>query len=160
MRSWNESELVAAVASSNNYCEAIRKLGLRPVGGNYKSVKKHIVRLGLDVSHFTKDAMLMPLRDQRNKTRKPDHLLFVKGSLEVHNQKLRRRVVELAFMPYRCSEPECLNPGFHLGKELVLHLDHKNGDHSDCRKENLRWLCPNCHSQTPTYARKTPRPTE
>lgn len=38
------------------------------------------------------------------------------------------------------------------GRPLTLHLDHVNGDHRDNRLENLRLLCPNCHSQTETYA--------
>ena len=37
---------------------------------------------------------------------------------------------------------------------LVLHLDHINGKKFDHRLENLRFLCPNCHSQTPTYCGK------
>ena len=36
-------------------------------------------------------------------------------------------------------------------KELVLELDHINGVNTDHREENLRLLCPNCHSQTPTF---------
>lgn len=39
------------------------------------------------------------------------------------------------------------------GEPLVLHLDHKSGDRKDNRLSNLRLLCPNCHSQTPTYAK-------
>lgn len=36
-------------------------------------------------------------------------------------------------------------------KSLVLHVDHIDGDSDNCKPENLRLLCPNCHSQTPTY---------
>jgi RNA polymerase subunit RPABC4/transcription elongation factor Spt4 len=38
------------------------------------------------------------------------------------------------------------------GKVLTLQVDHINGVNDDHRLENLRFLCPNCHSQTPTYA--------
>jgi hypothetical protein len=37
------------------------------------------------------------------------------------------------------------------GEPLNVHLDHVNGVKTDNRLENLRMLCPNCHSQTPTY---------
>jgi 5-methylcytosine-specific restriction endonuclease McrA len=38
-----------------------------------------------------------------------------------------------------------------LGKPITMHIDHINGVKDDHRLENLRMLCPNCHSQTPTY---------
>lgn len=42
-----------------------------------------------------------------------------------------------------------------LDKELVLHLDHIDGNRKNYKRENLRFLCPNCHSQTKTYCRGT-----
>lgn len=38
-----------------------------------------------------------------------------------------------------------------MGRHLVLELDHIDGDHSNNARHNQRILCPNCHSQTPTY---------
>ena len=37
------------------------------------------------------------------------------------------------------------------GKEIVLELEHINGNSSDNTEENVSLLCPNCHSQTSTY---------
>jgi 5-methylcytosine-specific restriction endonuclease McrA len=39
-------------------------------------------------------------------------------------------------------------------KEISLQLDHINGDSSNNNIDNLRFICPNCHSQTPHYAGK------
>lgn len=39
-----------------------------------------------------------------------------------------------------------------MGRTLTPQLHHKNGDRLDNRKENLIWLCPNCHSLTENYA--------
>ncbi|MGA7202469.1 MAG: HNH endonuclease signature motif containing protein [Candidatus Cybelea sp.] len=44
-----------------------------------------------------------------------------------------------------------------LGQPLNMHLDHVNGDRNDHRLINLRMLCPNCHSQTPTYGGRNAR---
>ena len=52
--------------------------------------------------------------------------------------------------PFRCAL--CGNEGEWCGQPLTLQLDHVNGRYDDNRLENLRWLCPNCHSQTPTFA--------
>lgn len=38
-----------------------------------------------------------------------------------------------------------------LGKPISLHVDHVNGDSDENRPFNIRLLCPNCHSQTPTF---------
>jgi hypothetical protein len=65
--------------------------------------------------------------------------------------RIRRKVFESDLLEYRCDE--CGIESWH-GKQLTLHLDHINGKNNDHRIENLRWLCPNCHSLTPTYCGK------
>jgi 5-methylcytosine-specific restriction endonuclease McrA len=154
-RSWTEEHLTEAVRQSHSFCEAIRKLGLRPVGGNYESIKKNIARMNLDTSHFNNDDMIAPLRKRHARVAISDDEAFRKDGTWI-GSRLRKRVLKLGFIPYACAL--CGNPGTHCGKPLTLHLDHENGNHRDCRKENLRWLCPNCHTQTPTYARTTVQP--
>jgi hypothetical protein len=46
---------------------------------------------------------------------------------------------------------ECCDLEKWCGKEITLELDHINGDNRDHRVQNLRLLCPNCHSQTDTW---------
>lgn len=50
---------------------------------------------------------------------------------------------------YKCLD--CKNRGVWNNKELILELEHIDGDRNNNRRENLKWLCPNCHSQTLTF---------
>jgi 5-methylcytosine-specific restriction endonuclease McrA len=45
----------------------------------------------------------------------------------------------------------CGNEGTHMNSPLTLQLDHIDGNSDNESLSNLRLLCPNCHSQTPTY---------
>lgn len=49
---------------------------------------------------------------------------------------------------YKCS---CCGLDKWLGESINLEIDHEDGNPYNNRPENLRWICPNCHSQTPTY---------
>lgn len=52
-----------------------------------------------------------------------------------------------------CKCSECGITEYN-GKELRLEVDHIDGNSEDCSYSNVRLLCPNCHSQTPTYKSK------
>lgn len=65
---------------------------------------------------------------------------------------LRKRLLAHGILDNSCSE--CgIGPEWN-GKSLTLELDHINGINNDHRLENLRILCPNCHSQTSTFRGK------
>jgi hypothetical protein len=53
-RTWSDSQLVSAVAASRSWRGVMRELGLCVTSaGSIRVVKRHVVRLGLDTSHFT-----------------------------------------------------------------------------------------------------------
>jgi 5-methylcytosine-specific restriction endonuclease McrA len=64
---------------------------------------------------------------------------------------VRRVIIQDKLIPYKCGVCDI---DTWLDKKISLHLDHINGINGDNRLENLRFLCPNCHSQTETYVGK------
>lgn len=66
--------------------------------------------------------------------------------------KLRKRLIKAGIKKKQCET--CGNIGQWMGKPLTIELDHIDGDRSNHRIENLRMLCPNCHSQTDTFRSK------
>tara|TARA_B100001109_G_scaffold19959_1_gene14302 strand:+ start:176 stop:544 length:369 start_codon:yes stop_codon:yes gene_type:complete len=75
--------------------------------------------------------------------------LFIKDSKYRNRHRLKTRVIKTGKIPYECFQ--CKNPGEWQGKKLTLVLDHINGVKLDHRLSNLRFVCPNCDSQLPTY---------
>lgn len=64
---------------------------------------------------------------------------------------VKRKLIKYGYLEEKCYMDGCVVKTEWNGKKLVLHLDHKNGNKKDRSLENLRLLCPNCHSQTETY---------
>lgn len=78
--------------------------------------------------------------------------LFVKDGTKNIGSTLKMIAFKLGMLEESCDE--CgIGPEWN-GSHIVLHLDHINGVNTDHRIENLRILCPNCHSQTETYCGK------
>jgi len=139
---------VKAVEKHTNFTDVLRELGLRPAGGNHATMKIHAERLCLDTSHFNDERRVRGLHFYRSTHRRSDAEIFREDSLVASTQL--RRAARRQLLPFRCSL--CGNDGEWKGRPLTLQLDHANGRYNDNRLENLCWLCPNCHSQTPTFA--------
>ncbi len=150
-KKWSEEQLTRAVATQFTMAMVLRELGLSPVGGNYKTIRQHILRLGLSTTHWTGQGHLKG-KTHSWSVKMPLSELLVENSTYGTNH-LSKRLVKEGVLRYECSDPDCLLTTWK-GKPISLHLDHKNGVPTDHRLENLRLLCPNCHSQTPTYCGK------
>lgn len=142
MKTWTDEDLCRAVATSNNMSDVLRKLNIRLGGGSFTVVKAHINRLGLSIFHFKITPPIGKKYDLKD--------ILIENS-PLTGSAFRRRILKCELIEYICQE--CGNPGSYNGKELTLQLDHRNGIDNDNRLDNLRFLCPNCHSQTSTYAR-------
>lgn len=142
-----KEEMESVLSLSKSMREVILKFNLSANGsGGYRNIKKKIIDLGINVPKYNYHGNGV----SRRKINDCD--IFCENST-YPRQSLKRRIINDKLLNYECVE--CGNNGSYNGKLLSLHLDHKNGINNDNRLENLRFLCPNCHSQTETYAGKS-----
>jgi len=148
MRTWSDEQLKEAIQSSKTFKETGIKLGLTTMGANYKTIRKHIMQLNLDISHFlTISEILTEARKQTFQITNEN--LFCINSID--RKAIRKRILRDNLIDYKCS---LCNITIWQNEKLTLHLDHINGINNDNRLENLRFLCPNCHSLTDTFCGK------
>ena len=138
--------LSPAVVASVSIAGVIRLLGLRQAGGTHSHISRRIKEFNLDTTHFLGRAANQG-PNHKGPRRKTWAEILVKRDdgrrqVAVH---LRKALIE-AGVPYKCAE--CGVGGVWRGRPLKLQVDHLNRDWTDDRKKNLRFLCPNCHSQT------------
>lgn len=147
---WNKDKLIELVLISHSKSDILREMGLTLNAGNYRTLNRYLKKYEIDTSKLKYDFTKKNLKNQKysnneifcvNSTYNPAHL---------KNRILRDNLIE-----YKCVE--CNNSGEWNGKKLVLQVDHINGINDDNRLENLRFLCPNCHSQTETFSNKNKR---
>lgn len=145
---YTKEELAEYVKQANSFRHLTLLLGYHSDGGNsYKTVKDRVEKAGLDTSHF----------GTQGKIQRTPEDIFVKNST-ANQTVLRRWYIKGNYSEYKCAI--CGLPAEWNGKPLVLTLDHINGKHRDDRLENLRWVCPNCDRQLPTYSRGAGRVDE
>ncbi len=149
-RSWSDDQLIIAVSESYSIRNVIKQLGLVPAGGNYVQVKARIADLNLNTTHFSGSLWNKGKTYHTTKRQSLEDLLTL-GS-KVQSFKLKNRLYEAGL-----KEPKCELCGWcktSIDGRIPLELDHINGVRSDNRLENLRVLCPNCHSLQPTHRGK------
>ena len=143
--SFTKPEFQDLVNSKQSVADVLRHFSLHVGAGSYKTFQRRVEEDSIDISHFRMDrskafAVLQTI---------PLEAILVDGS-SYNRPRLKARLIKEGLLRNSCYE--CGLDAAWNGKELALQLDHINGKSDDNRLENLRLLCPNCHSQTKNFS--------
>ncbi len=139
-----KNELVRIVQSSVSKADVLRKLNYVNLAASlYHKLTARLICENIDISHFGTPKQPYCLRRKRSFA----EYIATPGPKSGHC--LRHKILDENLLIYKCYI--CDKPPFANGKPLVLQLDHINGDRCNNQLSNLRFLCPDCHSQTETY---------
>ena len=137
------------VKNNTSYVNILKEFGYSGLGGSGTTLRRRIKEEDIDCSHL----------QNSNKGRKfPDRKIIPLEEVMIKHSTyarscLKRRLLKDGILENKCKICD-LKPIWE-NKKLVMVLDHINGINNDHREENLRLLCPNCNSQTSTFAGKT-----
>lgn len=158
MRTKYTKELLEPLVNeSTHMSDLLRKLGLTTSGGNFNTIKDRLNMFNIDTGHFKR----------QTSSNKGKHISIISHTREsfikkylidkhpIASTKLKKFLIKFKLLSEECSECGLL-PEWN-GKKLVLQLDHIDGNRNNNYLDNLRILCPNCHTQTETFSGRNSR---
>lgn len=139
--------MICATKKSRSIRQILGYLHLKEAGGNYSQIKKYLLLYKIKQSHLKGKAWNKGLKGM-SYPRIPLKRILVKNS-SFQSYKLKKRLIRAGLKKPVCEE--CGWAEISEDGRLPLELDHINGNSKDNRIDNLRVLCPNCHSLKPTH---------
>lgn len=150
-----KEELEEIVKKCFSYRQVAIMLGLCHYGSTVTRLRKKAEEFNIDTSHFTGQQWSKgktALEDERIKSSASTYeQLFCENS-KASPSYVKDIIIKKELVKYECAI--CGQGPEWNGKPLGLQMDHINGKRNDHRLENLRILCPHCHSQTDTFCAK------
>lgn len=146
-RKYTQELLTQVAKESNSIVDMMRKMELNVAsGGTHNHISKLLRQFDIDTKHFNPNP---GVKNGHGKKKSINLILRLrKNGTRTAAYQLRRSLIESG-REYKCEC--CGQEPIWNNKELRLQVDHKNGNYLDDRSENLRFICPNCHTQTPNY---------
>jgi len=142
-----QEKLKSAVLQSTSVQGVARILLGKPVGGNqHQHLKRMINKHGINTDHFLGYRHNLGIISNKRKT--PAQVFIIGQRQKSH--LLRRALIESG-ITYKCF---LCKINTWQGKKMNLEVDHIDGNNINNRLANLRFLCPNCHSQTNSFGFK------
>jgi len=130
---WKKETLEPIVLKSKTYAECLRHMNLVQAGGNFATLQRNIDKYNINTEH-----MLGQAHNRGKKIKTFDDL--------IKPSTIKKRLI--SEMGHQCKK--CKLETWN-DQPITLELEHIDGNNRNNLRENLTLLCPNCHSQTPTW---------
>ena len=127
-----------AVITSNSFTDVANKLNIPNSGGSYQRLKERISQFNISTAHFINQKSRI---EKLQIWLKANHKVEIKQGVRESRKKLIKLMDDVPEICNNCGLKNWLN------QPIKLHIDHIDGDHGHNVKENLQYLCPNCHTQ-------------
>lgn len=154
IRNYSREEMQKLLDTSNSYSDILRKIGLNPKGGNPATLKEVIKEYNLDEDQLNKNRSQLYSdlgHKSANSRQRSSEEFFSYSDIFIDGTRLRERLLKEELKEYKCER--CGISEWN-GQPIVLQVHHKDGNRYNNKLTNLVLLCPNCHSQTDTFAGK------